>query len=308
MSSGFKITIFCLIVVFAIATSQVSIGKTTSSSVKSKGTKASQGTKAKGFGAISKESQSNAKITTTAIATTAAPKASATAVTKAAPTSAVKRYTAAVTPVTRINATGVISQIPVSYSRGQILLKAPEAGSTTTIGTLFDLINTNNAAKTSNFLIFVPGSRPSSKSAGTVGLPLELLKEPAAGITASGILRNIQVTIKADDSGIIKLMENIGAFPKISNLTQAMAYGWGDIFTYVIENYPKILLYFQLPDINTLSTDVQNAIPQDLKNNWNQKFYIIDPWPQSSPIVWNKNLAPEQVCRAYRQLMNWTFN
>ena len=97
-----------------------------------------------------------------------------------------------------------------------------------------------------------------------------------------------------DDQGIISQMESKGAFPKESDLEQAKAYGWFDVFTYTRNNFKKILLYFTVPGFND-------------NNNRPIKFYITNTWPQSSKITWNKNFTPEQVCRAYRELMNWIF-
>lgn len=313
MSSGFKFTVFSLIVVFAVATSQVSVGmsraRSTSTPRTSSTTARTSSTAARTSSTTVASTPATTTSKTTASSTT---DSSASATQSKASAVAVKRATGPVTQernpnASRTKASGVVSQVQVTNTRGQVLLRAPKADSVTTVGALFDLINTNNPSKTSNFIVFVPGNPPSSKSAGNFGLSLEYLKASNSS-GKPGILRDLQVTVKADDTGIIQIMQQRGSFPKTTDLTQALAYGWQTVFQYTIDNFPKILLYFQLPDLTTLPADTQSAIPDSLKYNWKQKFYLVDPWPQTDPIKWNKGWAPEQTCRAYRLLMDWTFN
>ncbi|KKQ32694.1 MAG: hypothetical protein US49_C0006G0145 [candidate division TM6 bacterium GW2011_GWF2_37_49] len=231
MDTGFKITVFSLIVIFAVVVSQIS-GRTASSD----------------RSVNQSISNQNAPSTTNA------------------------------------NAPAIVSAIKVSKIKGQQLLLAPSSGDVRKLGYLFNLINTNDPVnQRSRFQVFVPGNPPKSKSSDNFGVTKNWIQAN----------KDLSVSIKNEDTdGIISKMQSVGAFPKDSDLEKAKAYGWGDIFKYTIDNFSKILLYFTIPGFN--DTDKKPI-----------KFYLINPWPQSSKISWNRNIAPEQACRAYRELMNW---
>lgn len=249
MSTGFKFTVFSLIVVFAVVVSQMSVGMSR---------------------------QSGPGVTTR---TNVAPRAGTAARTSGI--AAGRASAAAGRSDTATSRTGfptrIVSTIKVSKVSGQKLLLAPKAGDLCKLGDLFNLINTNDPQfQRARFQVFVTGNPPSSKSSDNFGL------------TKDWIMANkdLTVTIKMDDTGIIALMEAMGIFPKESDIEKAKAYGWDEVFRYTRDNFKKILLYFIVP-------------------GFDQKFYLIDVWSQTSQIKWNAGFKPEQVCRPYRLLMDW---
>lgn len=238
MDSGFKLMVFCLVALFAIATYQDSVGVARKSNV----------------------------------ASAASGKAS---ITKAAPT----KGRSAAASASRTKTTGVIKQIIAKQGN----IPAPKAGQSYALGYLFNLINTNNPdkdnpEKCSAFLIYF--DNPSRSASG---------KDYGFDKAWMDSNKDLQVVLSADP-GLIQKMVEVGAFPDASKIPTYKAVGWADVFSYVMDKFPKLLLYF-------------TAVSP--KDGQTYKLYIIDPWPQNGGISINPNLKPEQACRAYRLLMDW---
>lgn len=173
----------------------------------------------------------------------------------------------------------VIRQVAVKMGG----IPAPKAGGQYTLGQLFDLINTNN---------------PDKNNPDKCSLFLTFFDNPARSVSGKDVgfdkawidkNRNLQVVLSSDQD-LIQKMISAGAFPVSDNMNAYRAVGWADVFSFLMDKFPKLLLYFTL------------ASPKDGQI---YKLYIIDPWPQGSNIVLNSNLKPEQACRAYRLLMDW---
>lgn len=129
-------------------------------------------------------------------------------------------------------------------------LPIPTANGWYTLGGLFDLINTNNPSKNSNFLVLVNGA---TQSAGVAGLSTQY-------ITAN---RAAMVQLFADD-------ERINQLAKIGSLT-----------TITKPYYQRLLLYFRVPN-STYKFYINDPTPGKVVNTTrgskNPALNIINKW------------------------------
>lgn len=188
-------------------------------------------------------------------------------------------------------------------------VQAPTAGQSYTIGYLFNLINTNNPQKTSNFICMIPDPNQVQNMPNT-SASISSYGANQFGFTSAWVEQNTNtvVTLKQDLVHVQRLI-NGGVLPSTTNLANLQGKAAYIYAQQLSNNFPKILLYFTAvspyvyvtPNINKPKVKV-NINPYAGKTF---NLYITDPCPGSTN--WNlivRFSQPQYYMPAYTNVLS----